>query len=130
VDCNGESFICRAVCLIGTADLTGKCALQGFTQYNGMCGCSFCETEGQRVPVMKGNCQVYPYSAGPPKNIRTKNKTVKDGKVAQQKAEPVSSYQLNSAAPIYMNITIFTSSAPTQLNTTPIKYSSEKRRNQ
>ncbi|KAK3749299.1 hypothetical protein QZH41_020083 [Actinostola sp. cb2023] len=88
VDCNGESFICRAVCLIGTADLPGKCALQGFTQYNGMCGCSFCETEGERVPVMKGNCQVYPYSAGPPKNVRTKNKTVKDGKVAQQKAEP------------------------------------------
>ncbi len=86
---NGESFVCRAVCLVGTADLPGKCAVQGFTQYNGKCGCSFCEHEGEVVPVLKGHTQVYPYLVGTPPKLRTKQTTVTQGLLAQQNGSPV-----------------------------------------
>lgn len=90
MDWSGERIVCHVVCLHGPADLPGKCTLQGFTQYNGLCGGSFCETKGERIPVQKGNCQVYPYLPGPPTMLRIKDKTAKDGKDAQQLAKPVS----------------------------------------
>ena len=52
---NGESFVCCSVCLVGTADLPGKYALQGFTQFNGKNGCSFCECESEVVAVGCGH---------------------------------------------------------------------------
>jgi hypothetical protein len=74
---------------VGAADLPGKCALQGFTQYNGKCGCSFCEHEGEVVPVLKGHTQVYPYSVGQSHKLRTKLTTLTQGLSAQQNGTPV-----------------------------------------
>ena len=85
-----EKTLCHAVCLVGTADLPGECAMQGFTQYNRKCGCSFCEHEGEVVPVLKGHTQVYPYFVGVPPKLRTKQATMTHGKLVQQNASSVS----------------------------------------
>lgn len=88
--CNGERFVCRAVCLIGTADLPGKSALQGFMQFNGKNGCSFCQCEGETVAVGRGHCRTYPYEPGPLSNLRTKESTFQYGQQAQQLGSAVS----------------------------------------
>ena len=36
-----------------------------FTQFNGECGCSFCEDKGLVMPVGKGHARAYPYIPGP-----------------------------------------------------------------
>ena len=72
------------MCLVGTADLPGKSAVQAFTQYNGKSGCSFCEDEGKVVPVGKGHSRAYPFTPGRPKNMRTKHRVLQQGQLAQQ----------------------------------------------
>jgi hypothetical protein len=89
VSLNGESFVCRLVCLLGTADLPGKSALQGFSQFNGKNGCSFCECEGEVVAVGRGHSRTYPYVPGL-NNLRTKETTLQYGQQAQQLGSPVS----------------------------------------
>ena len=74
VDCNGRNLICCAICLLGATDLPGKSAVQAFTQFNGKCGCSFCEQKGEVVSVGKGHSRCYPYTAGPPNNLRNSKK--------------------------------------------------------
>ena len=90
VECNGESFTCRAVYLVGTADLPGKSAVQAFTQFNGKSGCSFCEDEGEVVSVGKGHSRCYPFVHGRSKNLRNKDSVFQQGQLAQQKGSPVS----------------------------------------
>lgn len=90
VECNEESFICCAVCLVGTADLPGKSAVQAFTQYNGKSGCSFCEDEGEVVSVGKGHSRAYPFTPGRSKNLRTKDRVFQQGQLAQERGSPVS----------------------------------------
>ena len=87
---NGASFVCRAICLLGSADLPGKSAVQGFVQFNGKSGCSFCEDEGEVIAAGKGHVRCYPFIAGPPKILRQKEMVVQHGKNAQQYGLPVS----------------------------------------
>ena len=90
VDCNGRSSICRAICLLGATDLPGKSAVQAFTQFNGKCGCSFCEQEGEVVSVGKGHSRCYPYTVGPPNNLRSSKKVFTQAQQAQHVGLPVS----------------------------------------
>ena len=90
VECKGESFTCYAVCLVGTADLPGKSAVQAFTQFNGKSGCSFCEDEGEVVSVGKGHSRCYPFIPGRSKNMRNKDSVFQQGQLAQQRGSPVS----------------------------------------
>lgn len=94
VDCKGESLVCRAVCLVGTADLPGKSAVQAFTQFNGKSGCSFCEDEGEVVSVGKGHSRAYPFKPGKPKNLRTKDRVFQQGQLAQQRNSPVNMFHI------------------------------------
>ena len=89
VTCQDKECVIKAICLIETADLPGKSALQAFTQFNGKCGCSFCELEGAVVAVGAGHSRVYPFTSGPPKNLRTKKSTFKYGTEAQELGYPV-----------------------------------------
>lgn len=81
-----RGFVCHAVSLIGSTDLLAKSACQEFTQFNGECGCSFCEDKGLVVPVGKGHARAYPYIPGPPTQQRTKERVFNQGKMAQQSA--------------------------------------------
>lgn len=83
-------LVCRAVCLVGTADLTGKSVVQLFTQFNGKSGCSFREDEGKVVAVGKGHSRAYPYIPGPPKKPRTKDCVFRHGFRSQQLGATVS----------------------------------------
>ena len=74
---------------MGTADLPGKYALQGFTQFNGKNGCSFCECESEVVAVGCGHSWTYPYVPGL-NNLCTKETTLQYGQQAQQLGYPVS----------------------------------------
>jgi hypothetical protein len=89
VTCQGKEQIFKAICLIGTADLPGKSALQAFTQFNGKHGCSFCELEGEVIAVGSGHSRVYPFKPGPPNDLRTKESTFEYGTEAQESGYPV-----------------------------------------
>lgn len=69
--------------------MPGKSAVQSFSQFNGKNGCSFCEEEGEVVPVGKGHSRVYPYKPGPPKQPRTKDSVFQQGLLSQQQGTPV-----------------------------------------
>ncbi|CAB3985352.1 Hypothetical predicted protein [Paramuricea clavata] len=79
-----KNITCHAVTLIGTTDLPAKAACQEFTQFNGECGCSFCEDKGVIVSVGKGHSRAYPFIPGPPRMLRTKDKVLKQGTMALQ----------------------------------------------
>lgn len=61
------TFISKTILLIGTYDKPAKCAVQNFTQFNGMYGCGRCLQPGKSIKTSKsGHVHVFPYQASDP----------------------------------------------------------------
>lgn len=59
---------------IATLDAPARAAVQNINQFNGECGCTFCEHLGQTCETGKGFNRVYPMSSNENPTLRTKKR--------------------------------------------------------
>ena len=80
---NGEMKQTKVVNLLCSCDSPARALLQGFKQYNGRHGCSFCTHEGQVVKQGNGFSRIYPLELPVPP-LRTVQQTIRDAAIATQ----------------------------------------------
>ena len=86
-----ETFISKAILLLGTCDLPAKCMVCNSTQFNGFFGCLKCKQPGCNVRTLKGgNVHAFPFvSSDPTGPARTHEQTREDARQAFEKRTAV-----------------------------------------
>ena len=63
-----SSLVLTAHVICGTCDLPAKALVLNMMQFNGTCGCGFCEQSGKSLRTENnGNVRVFPYQIESPK---------------------------------------------------------------
>ena len=78
---NGNLITSTVYACLCSADSVARCILQNIKQFNGLCGCSWCESPGEIVEKGRGHCRVYPNSHEGDK-LRTHASMIENGRGA------------------------------------------------